>query len=147
MVIIRLQIKFMRLLKNTIKNNTKISSNRSFGLVFFFVFLLIGLYPLIIYNNEPRLWSVIISLIFLLLGLLNSTILTPLNIIWFKFGILLGNIVSPIIMAIIFFLVVYPTGIIVKIFTKNFLGLKFDKNLKTYWIKKTELNSTMKDQF
>jgi len=137
----------MRLLKNTIKNNTKISSNRSFGLVFFFVFLLIGLYPLIIYNNEPRLWSVIISLIFLLLGLLNSTILTPLNIIWFKFGILLGNIVSPIIMAIIFFLVVYPTGIIVKIFTKNFLGLKFDKNLKTYWIKKTELNSTMKDQF
>ena len=93
-----------------VQDDINIGSNKSFGIVFFIVFLLIALYPLID-NEEIRLWSLIISMIFLLLGLLNSRILSPLNRLWFKFGIALGKIVSPIIMGIIFFLVVTPIGI------------------------------------
>ena len=112
----------------------KISSNRSFGVVFFFVFLLIALYPLT-YNEEIRVWSVIISLFFLVLGLLNSKIITPLNKLWFKFGIFLGKIISPILMGIIFFFVVTPIGLIMRFLEKDVLNLKYNKN-KSYWIKK-----------
>ena len=126
-------------------DDIKISSNRSFGIVFFVVFFLIALYPLI--NNEDiRIWSLIISLIFLILGLINSRILTPLNKLWFKFGILLGKIVSPIIMGIIFFLVVTPIGFIMRILGKDVLNLKFNEN-KSYWIEKTGPKSKMKNQF
>ena len=121
------------------------SSNRSFGIVFFVVFLIIGLYPLI--NDENlRIWSLITSLIFLILGLTNSKILTPLNIIWFKFGLFLGKIVSPLIMGIIFFLVVTPTGILMRIFNKDILNLKYN-NKTTYWIEKSGPKSKMKKQF
>ena len=126
-------------------DDIKISSNRSFGIVFFVVFLLIALYPLI-HNEEIRIWSLIISLIFLILGLINSRILTPLNKLWFKFGILLGKIVSPIIMGIIFFLVVTPIGFIMRILGKDVLNLKFNEN-KSYWIEKTGPKSKMKNQF
>ena len=126
-------------------DDIKISSNRSFGIVFFVVFLLIALYPLI-HNEEIRIWSLIISLIFLILGLINSRILTPLNKLWFKFGILLGKIVSPIIMGIIFFLVVTPIGFIMRILGKDVLNLKFNAN-KSYWIEKTGPKSKMKNQF
>ena len=87
----------------------KISSNRSFGIVFFIVFLLISIYPLL-NDDHIRIWSLIISIVFLILGLLNSKILFPLNKIWFKFGILLGKIISPLIMGLIFFVVVTPIG-------------------------------------
>ncbi len=126
-------------------DDIKISSNRSFGIVFFVVFLLIALYPLI-HNEEIRIWSLIISLIFLILGLINSRILKPLNKLWFKFGILLGKIVSPIIMGIIFFLVVTPIGFIMRILGKDVLNLKFNAN-KSYWIEKTGPKSKMKNQF
>ena len=126
-------------------DDIKISSNRSFGIVFFVVFLLIALYPLI-HNEEIRIWSLIISLIFLVLGLINSRILNPLNKVWFKFGILLGKIVSPIIMGIIFFLVVTPIGFIMRILGKDLLNLKFNTN-KSYWIEKTGPKSKMKNQF
>ena len=126
-------------------DDIKISSNRSFGIVFFVVFLLIALYPLI-HNEEIRIWSLIISLIFLILGLINSRILNPLNKLWFKFGILLGKIVSPIIMGIIFFLVVTPIGFIMRILGKDVLNLKFNAN-KSYWIEKTGPKSKMKNQF
>ena len=126
-------------------DDIKISSNRSFGIVFFVVFFLIALYPLI-HNEEIRIWSLIISLIFLILGLINSRILNPLNKLWFKFGILLGKIVSPIIMGIIFFLVVTPIGFIMKILGKDVLNLKFNEN-KSYWIEKTGPKSKMKNQF
>ena len=126
-------------------DDIKISSNRSFGIVFFIVFFLIALYPLI-NNEEIRIWSLIISLIFLILGLINSRILTPLNKLWFKFGILLGKIVSPIIMGIIFFLVVTPIGFIMRILGKDVLNLKFNAN-KSYWIEKTGPKSKMKNQF
>ena len=110
------------------------SSNRSFGIVFFLLFLIIGIYP--IFNaNGLRLWSLIISLIFLILGLTNSKILTPLNKAWFKFGIILGKIFSPVIMAAIFFLVVTPTGLIMRLLRKDILNLKFNQK-DTYWIDK-----------
>ena len=127
------------------KEKIKISSNRSFGVVFFVVFLLIALYPLT-YNGEIRIWSAIISLIFLVLGLLNSKILSPLNKLWFKFGILLGKIVSPLVMGIIFFLVVTPTGLIMRLLGKDVLNLKYNDN-KSYWINKNEPKSNMKNQF
>ena len=126
-------------------DDIKISSNRSFGIVFFIVFLLIAFYPLT-YSGELRLWSVIISLIFLFLGLINSKILTPLNKLWFRFGIFLGKIISPVIMGIIFFLVVTPIGLFMKLLGKDLLKLKYNKN-KSYWIEKTDPKSKMKNQF
>ena len=126
--------------------NIKISSNRSFGLVFFALFLIISLWPLI-NDAEIRIWSLIISIIFLLLGLFNSKILTPLNKLWFKFGIILGKFVAPIVMGIVFFLVVTPTGIIMRLAGKNLLGLKKDIKKNTYWIKKNNYLSSMKNQF
>ena len=126
-------------------DDIKISSNKSFGIVFFVVFLLIAIYPLT-NGGDIRIWSGIISFIFLVLGLFNSSILTPLNKIWFKFGIILGKIISPVIMAIIFFLVVTPTGLIMRILRKDILNLKYNQN-KSYWIEKEGPKSKMKNQF
>ena len=121
------------------------SSNRSFGIVFATVFLIISLYPLL-NDQNTRTWALIISLIFLILGLLNSSLLTPLNKIWFKFGILLSKIFSPLIMVIIFFLVVTPIGIFMRILGKDLLNLKFNKS-SSYWIKKGNTKTSMKKQF
>ena len=126
-------------------NDIKISSNRSFGLVFFVVFLLISIYPLL-HGQNLRFWSLIVAIIFLALGLLNSKILTPLNKIWFKFGLLLGRIVSPVIMSIIFFFVVTPISFVMKILGKDILNLKQNNN-NTYWIEKSGPKSKMKNQF
>ena len=123
----------------------KISSNKNFGIVFFIVFLLIALWPLL-NNSEIRLWSLITSIIFLVLGLFNSKLLTPLNKVWFKFGILLGNFIAPIVMGIIFFFVVTPTGILMKLLGKDLIKLKKNNN-KTYWIEKKDMKSSMKNQF
>jgi large-conductance mechanosensitive channel len=125
--------------------DVKIGSNRSFGIVFFIVFLLIAFYPLI-NQGDIRIWSVLISLLFLILGIINSKILTPLNKVWFKFGIFLGKIISPIIMGIIFFLVVTPIAFLMRMLNKDLLNLKFNKK-SSYWIEKTDLKSTMKNQF
>jgi len=126
-------------------DDVKISSNRSFGLVFFIVFLLIAFYPLI-NQGEIRIWSALISLLFLILGIINSKILTPLNKVWFKFGIFLGKLISPLVMGIIFFLVVTPIAFLMRILKKDLLNLKFNKN-SSYWIEKTDPKSTMKNQF
>ena len=123
----------------------KIGSNRSFGIVFFIVFIIIAIYPFL-NQGELRLWSLIVSIIFLILGLLNSKLLLPLNKIWFKFGILLGKIVSPLVMGIIFFFVVTPIGILMRILKKDLLNLKFNKKT-TYWIEKNGPKSKMKNQF
>jgi len=125
--------------------NIKIGSNKSFGVVFSIVFLIVALYP-VLNNNSIRTWSIILSLIFLILGLLNSPILSPLNKIWFYFGIFLGKIVSPLIMAIIFFIVVTPIGFIMRLLKKDILNLSFNNN-KSYWIKKDGPKSKMKNQF
>ena len=126
-------------------DDIKVGSNRSFGIVFFVVFLLVSLYPLISGDNV-RFWSLAISGIFLILGILNSNLLTPLNKIWFKFGILLGRIISPIVMGIIFFLVVTPIAFIMRLLGKDLLNLKYSDN-QSYWIEKTNPKSKMKNQF
>ncbi len=125
--------------------NIKVSSNKSFGIVFFIVFLIVSIYP-VFNSGDLRVWSLIISLIFLILGLLNSIILSPLNKIWFKLGILLGSFASPIVMSIIFFGIVTPTAIVMKMFNKNLLSLK-KNNKKTYWVEKSLIKSKMKNQF
>tara|TARA_S200000501_G_scaffold55101_1_gene45217 strand:- start:1975 stop:2367 length:393 start_codon:yes stop_codon:yes gene_type:complete len=122
------------------------SSNRSFGILFFFVFLIIALFPLI-NNDEIIIWSLIAAFIFLILGLTNSIFLQPLNYLWFQFGLLLGTFVAPLVMVIIYFAVVFPTFLILKIFKKNYLGIKYDKNKTSYWIDITDNKSNMKDQF
>ena len=126
-------------------DDVKISSNRSFGIVFFVVFLIIALFPLI-NDGNIRLWSLIVSLAFLALGLLNSKFLSPLNKIWFKFGLFLGKIISPMVMGLIFFFVVTPIGILMRILKKDLLNLKLNNN-KSYWIEKNEPKSEMKNQF
>ena len=123
----------------------KIGSNRSFGIVFFIVFLIISLWPLL-NSNEIRIWSLIVSIIFLTLGLINSKALTPLNKLWFKFGIFLGNIISPIVMGIIYFAVVTPIALLLKVINKDVLSLKKTKQA-SYWKNKEKYNSSMKNQF
>ena len=121
------------------------TTNRNFGIVFFIVFLLIALYPII--NDENiRNWSLIVAFIFLFLGLINSILLTPFNALWFKIGILLGKFVAPIVMGIVYFGIVFPTFLFLKIFKKNYLNLKYEKNKNTYWIDVVN-NKSMKDQF
>ena len=124
----------------------KLPSNRNFGLVFFVFFLIIGLWPLL-GTNEIRYWSIFFSVIFFLLGITNSKLLNPLNKIWFNFGILLGKIISPLIMVIIFFLIITPIGVIMRVFGKDILNLKYNKKNKSYWIEKIGPKSKMKNQF
>ena len=121
------------------------SSNRSFGLVFFAFFLIIGLWPIFEYE-QVRIWSIIAALIFLILGILDSKYLTPLNRFWMKFGLFLGKIISPIVMGIVFFLVVTPIGILMKIFGKDLLNTKYKKN-ESYWVYRKDKFSSMKRQF
>ena len=127
------------------QQNIKLPSNRNFGIVFCIVFLIISLWPLL-NQNEIRIWSIIISGIFLILGLFNSKLLLPFNKLWFKFGIILGNIIAPIVMGIIYFLVVTPTGLIMKILGKDLLGLK-KNNKNSYWIKKDNSHNSLRNQF
>jgi|TARA_B100000579_G_scaffold9081_1_gene6803 predicted membrane metal-binding protein len=124
----------------------KISSNKSFGLVFFVIFIIIALWPLL-NDGNIRIWSIIVSIIFLILGLLNSKILTPFNKLWMRLGALLGIIVSPIVMGVVYFGIITPIGLIMKLFGKDVLNLKLDKNKKTYWTLKKKIPSKMKDQF
>ena len=126
-------------------DDAKISSNRSFGIIFFLVFLIIAIYPLI-NGGEIRKWSLIISVIFLILGLANSKILNPINKLWFRFGIFLGKIISPLVMGVIFFIVITPIGLLMRLLNKDLLNLKFNKT-SSYWIEKNEPKSKMKNQF
>ena len=121
------------------------SSNRGFGLLFFVVFFLIGIWPLF-KENDYRLWSLIISIIFLFLGLLNSKLLEPLNNLWIKFGEILGKVISPIIMMIVFFIVLTPLSFIIKLFGKDLLQIKLFKK-SSYWINRKKNIGSMKKQF
>ena len=129
---------------NRFKDMKNLPTNKNFGIVFFIVFLIIGIFP-ILKGNNLNYGILLISVIFLILGIINSRILTPLNITWYKFGILLGKIISPIIMGLIFFLVVTPIGLILKLVGKDVLRLSINK--KTYWINKDKYKSEMKNQF
>jgi len=122
------------------------SSNKSFGLLFFVVFLGLGLWP--IKNGENlNQYLIIISLIFLVLGLTNSKLLSPLNNTWVKFGEILGIILAPLVMALVYFIILTPISLIVRIFGKDLLGLKFLKKQDTYWIKRKKNLNSMKKQF
>ena len=127
-------------------NNYKLPSNRSFGVVFFIIFFLIGIYPLL-KNGDIKIWFIIISIVFLILGILNSKILYPLNKIWMKIGYFLGMIVAPLIIMLIYFGIVTPTGFLMRILNKDLLNLKKDRNKKTYWIHKENSKNSMKNQF
>ena len=130
----------------TRNSKIKIGSNRNFGIVFFIVFLVVSLWPLT-YGDPIRIWSAIISLVFLILGLMKSKLLTPLNLLWFKFAIILGAILAPIFMGFVFFLVITPIGLLMRIMGKDLLNKKYDKKKETYWIKRGKPVSTMKRQF
>ena len=132
-------------MKRVDSDKIKISSNRSFGLLFFVVFLIVSLWPLT-HEGSIRIWSVIVSAVFLILGLINSRLLTPLNVLWFKLGMILGAIISPIVMGIVFFVVITPIGLIMKIIGKDLLNNKYNNN-KSYWINRDKTKSTMKQQF
>ncbi len=124
---------------------TKVGSNRNFGIVFFVVFLLISIWP-IIDGHSLRIWSLIISFTFLFLGLLNSKILSPLNLLWIKFGEILGKIIAPLVMGIIYFIVITPIGLFMRFIGKDILGKKFLKT-QSYWIKREKNIGSMKRQF
>ena len=126
-------------------SNIKIGSNKSFGIVFFLFFLIVSIFPLF-KDGNIRIWPLVIAITFLILAQLNSKILTPLNKTWFKFGILLGSFVSPIVMGIVFFAIVTPTSLVMRVLGKNLLNLKKD-NKKTYWIARSKIKSKMKNQF
>tara|TARA_X000001036_G_scaffold271476_1_gene252043 strand:+ start:258 stop:638 length:381 start_codon:yes stop_codon:yes gene_type:complete len=122
------------------------SSNKSFGLLFFVVFLIIGLWPL--KNGENlNFYFITASVIFLILGLINSKFLSPLNKSWIKLGEILGVIIAPIVMALVYFVILTPVSLIVRIFGKDLLGLKFLKEKETYWIKRKKNLGSMKKQF
>ena len=123
----------------------KISSNRSFGILFSIVFAAIAFWPLL-NLGEIRVWSVIVSSIFLLLGLINSKLLYPLNLVWVKFGELIGKIVAPLVMALIFFIILTPIGLFLRLIGKDLLNIKLNNN-KTYWIKRDKKPGSMKRQF
>ena len=122
------------------------SSNRSFGLLFFVVFLIIGLWPL--KNSENlNIYFLTASVIFLLLGLINSKLLSPFNKSWIKLGEILGIIIAPIVMALVYFVILTPVSLIVRIFGKDLLGLRLLKEKETYWSKRKKNLGSLKKQF
>jgi len=123
----------------------KMNSNRAFGIVFFIIFLLIAIWPLM-EGYSLRIWSLIVSIIFLVLGLLNSKLLKPLNFVWLKFGKILGKIFAPIVMGIVYFIIITPIGLFLRLLGKDLLKTKFSKN-NSYWIKSEENIGSMKRQF
>ena len=122
------------------------SSNRSFGLLFFIIFLILGLWPLKSGENL-NFYFIAISLIFLILGLIKSKLLSPFNKFWIKLGVILGNIIAPIVMALVYFVILTPVSLIVRLFGKDLLALKFLKKRKTYWITRKKTLGPMKKQF
>jgi hypothetical protein len=127
---------------NVVKIKKK--DNITFGILFFILFLIIGLWPLIS-SGAIRIWSIILSLIFLIITIIKPNLFTFLNKLWVKFGIILGKIISPIIMSLIFFFVVTPIGMLVKILRKDVMGLKRGKS--SYWINREDKLQSMKKQF
>ena len=123
----------------------KVNSNRSFGIVFFIVFLIISFWPTI-EGQSLRLWSLAIALIFLVFGLLNSKLLSPFNLIWVKFGEVLGRIIAPIAMGVVYFIIITPIGLFMRLIGKDLLRTKFSKN-NSYWIKREKNIGSMKRQF
>ncbi len=123
----------------------KKENNKSFGILFFIIFLLIAFWPLI-YSDSIRLWAFVVASIFLVLGITNSKILTPAKKSWIKLGEILGKIIAPIVMGFIYFIIITPIGLLMRLAGKDILNLKFNKD-DSYWIKRTKNINTMKRQF
>ena len=126
--------------------STERSSEKSFGLVFSIFFLIVALYPLLT-SSSLRMWALVLSIIFLLLAVLAPKILVLPNKLWFKFGLLIGSIVAPIVMSLVYFVTVVPTGLFMRLLGKDLLKQKLDKNAKSYWIERKEPIGSMKNQF
>ena len=124
----------------------KKSSEKSFGILFFFFFLIVGFFPLI-NHGSIRIWSIVIGILFLLVSFFEPILLKPFNILWIKFGELLGRVVSPIVMLFIFFVVVTPLSLLAKLFGQDMLSLKLKKEQKSYWIKRKNNITSMKKQY
>ncbi len=122
------------------------SSNKSFGILFFIVFLGFGLWPLT-KNLSPNIYLIIIASCFLILGVLNSKILTPLNNLWIKLGEFLGKLIAPVVMALIYFFILTPVSLIVRVFGKDLLSLKFLKKQESYWKQRKKDIGKMDKQF
>ena len=122
------------------------NSNRNFGLLFFIVFLGFALWPLT-KGESLNTYLLLISLIFLILGIINSKLLSPLNKTWIKLGVILGIIIAPIVMGLVYFVILTPISLIVRTFGKDLIGLKFSKKQNTYWIKRKKNLGPMKKQF
>ena len=127
--------------------STEQSSEKSFGVVFSIVFLIVSLFPPLINSEGLRIWALVVSIIFFLLAFLAPKILVLPNKLWFKFGLLLGSIIAPIVMTLVYFVTVLPTGLIMRLLGKDLLKQKLDKNAKTYWIERKEPMGSMKNQF
>ena len=129
-------------MKNLI--NIKRKDNITFGILFFILFLIIGLYPLKS-GGTTRIWSVVLSSVFLTITIIKPNLLTFINRLWIQFGILLGKIISPLVMGLVFFFAVTPTGILIRIFRKDLMGLK--KKNTTYWINRQHTPQKMSKQY
>ena len=125
---------------------TETPSEKSFGIVFSIIFLLISLY-LLIHSESYHYWALIVSALFLCLAFFTPKLLSAPNRLWFKFGLLLGSIIAPIIMILIYFFTIFPTGLFMRLLGKDLLNKKLDKSSKTYWIERTDSMGTMKNQY
>jgi len=129
--------------------SVKQGSDKAFGLVFAVFFAVIGLWPLK-GGDDARAWSLGLAIAFLLVALIRPTLLKPLNRIWFLFGLLLHRIVSPIVMALLFFAVVTPVGLLMRLFGKDPMQRRFEAKAETYWIPRpppVEGQGSMTNQF
>ena len=123
--------------------NTKSKENIAFGILFFILFLIIGLYPLKT-GEVIRVWSIVLSLVFLIITIIRPNLFTFLNKLWIKFGTLLGKMITPIILGLIFLLLIIPSGILIRILKKDVMGLK---KKSSYWITRVDKPQSMKKQF
>ena len=131
------------------RDEVKVGSERSFGITFAAVFFIIGSFPLIS-GDAPGVWALCIGIIFLIAAFAFPTALRPLNIVWFRFGMLLHKIVSPLVMGLLFFITLAPIGLIMRLRGKDLLNLRFDPDAPSYWIERDagELEpETMRRQF
>jgi hypothetical protein len=125
--------------------NTR-GSEKSFGVVFAFVFLLVGLYPLL-KNKEILLWSLLTAFIFFLLAYVAPKVLSVPNKLWLMLGMALGAVVAPVVMALVYVTTVVPIGLILRLIGKDILQQKLNKNAKSYWVKRVQPMGSMRNQF
>lgn len=125
----------------------EVGSERSFGIVFALVFTIIGLWPLWSGSGSVRLVPLLIAGVILGIAFVAPHLLRTPNRLWFKFGMLLGAIVAPIVMALVFVTTFVPIGLVMRLLGKDLLSLRQDRDAESYWIKREEQPRSMKYQF